>query len=79
VQLPWLIVPPPAAWFVGSYSGTGKKFRRKDYRERKKTGDFLPINTHEMEMMLEAEEGDLDCVASFLPHLLQQINPVFVF
>jgi hypothetical protein len=57
------------AWSVESYSGTGKKFRKKDYKEREKTGEFLPINTHEMEIMLEAEE-DLDCVASFLPDIL---------
>jgi hypothetical protein len=49
--------------------GAGKKFRRKDYREREITGDFLPINSHEMEVILEAE-GDLDCVASLLPDLL---------
>jgi hypothetical protein len=49
--------------------GAGKKFRRKDYREREKTGDFLPIDSHEMEVILEAER-DLDCVARFLPDLL---------
>jgi hypothetical protein len=42
--------------------GAGKKFRRKDYRN-------LPINSHEMEVIVEAE-GDLDCIASFLPDVL---------
>jgi hypothetical protein len=31
---------------------------------------LMPISSHEMEMTLEAEEGDLDCVASFIHDLL---------
>jgi hypothetical protein len=57
------------AWLLESDFGAGKKFRRKDYREREKTGDFLPINSHEMEVILESE-GDLDYVPRFLPDLL---------
>jgi hypothetical protein len=48
--------------------GTGKEFRRKDYEESEKTGDFLSINPQEMEVMLEAE-ANLDCVSSFIPGL----------
>jgi hypothetical protein len=37
----------------------------RNQKEREKTGDFLPTNSHEMELTLEAEEGDLNCVAVF--------------